>query len=639
MKREVILPKYRINQKLNVYSRAPVNKGFYERNLQKAKTIYINKCCKTPKKFFRRKEDRAFNQLINDYYNDYNKFQKKHKFIPQYQKPIKKQEDNINFVQYEIKKKNLSALFFTYDLRNNEEANFDITDKIINSMFTGKDDTLIKTTQIKNDYEMRLKGKREKEPKYNNFIDDNKDKNININNVKKINFIEENQSGDQSSSIKNNSNLKRTKELKKESEEEANQFFVEGGEIILDDNYLEFSKKIYLDSKMPLYKNIIDSNFKESYEPPSYKKPQSIIDEEEKEKENNKNIQNLLKAQKNQILNKYEDGQLKRFKDMIISNKYPEFEQLTSPYYPTNYIPPPCFPKLPEDEEENEDEEYGYNDFGFDEENKKEIKEEDDENLILLSNQITNKDFPMFEHLIRNDYKGNYAPPLYKIPSHIQKSIEKENEKKKIEKEEYNKNKDLNVKTDINRNENDELKMIDNIIKDDQYPLFEQLINPYYQTKYIPPDIFPKPENLEEKKDEENYGYEDFKMETDKQIEENDDDNNLVLIKNEILNKEYPMFEHLIRSDFKGNYAPPFYRTPNFMKEEKINYDKENKKNFEQMKGNYINYEAYQESQYPTVQQIVNSDSKGKEEEKKESENKVEENYDDYDDYANPDFE
>ena len=46
-------------------------------------------------------------------------------------------------------------------------------------------------------------------------------------------------------------------------------------------------------------------------------------------------------------------------------------------------------------------------------------------------------------------------------------------------------------------------------------------------------------------------------MGTDKQIEGNDDDDNLILIKNDKLNKEYPMFENLIRSDLKGNYAAP----------------------------------------------------------------------------------
>ena len=284
MKQQTLLPKYGLTSKKNVNSGAPANKGFYARNLQKAKTIYMNKCAKTPKKFFRKREDRAFNKIINNYYYNYNKFQKKHKYISQYQKPIKKQEENINYHQYELKKKNLSVLFFTYDSRNNEETNFDIIDKLINSMYTRKDDTLIKTTQIRNDYEMRLNKKRKKEPKYNNFIDDKKDKNIDVNYKKKINFIEENPSGDQSSSLNNNDNLKKTNELKKESEEEINQFFIEGGEAILDDNYLEFSKNIYLDSKLPLYKDIINSNFKEIYEPPTYKKPQGVIDEEEKEK-------------------------------------------------------------------------------------------------------------------------------------------------------------------------------------------------------------------------------------------------------------------------------------------------------------------------------------------------------------------
>ena len=68
----------------------------------------------------------------------------------------------------------------------------------------------------------------------------------------------------------------------------------------------------------------------------------------------------------------------------------------------------------------------------------------------------------------------------------------------------------------------------------------------------------------------------------------------------------------------------------------KINYNKENKQLFEQMKGNYINYQEHDKIQYLTVQQMVNSDFNSKEEKKKENYNKEEENYDDYE---NPDFE
>ena len=84
-------------------------------------------------------------------------------------------------------------------------------------MFTGKDDTLIKTTQIRNDYEMRLNGNKfkEPEPKYNNFIDDMENNKKDINKEKEkekdkyslkrenIQFKEEVSSGDQSSNIKN----------------------------------------------------------------------------------------------------------------------------------------------------------------------------------------------------------------------------------------------------------------------------------------------------------------------------------------------------------------------------------------------------------------------------------------------------
>ena len=35
---------------------------------------------------------------------------------------------------------------------------------------------------------------------------------------------------------------------------------------------------------------------------------------------------------------------LKAFQDMVINNNYPLFEQLINPFFPTKYIPQPCFP-------------------------------------------------------------------------------------------------------------------------------------------------------------------------------------------------------------------------------------------------------------------------------------------------------
>jgi hypothetical protein len=623
MKPRAYLPKYRLTDKISVYSGAPVNRGFYERNLNKAKTIYMNNCCKTPKLFYRRRQDRAFNQLLNNYYDEYNKFQKKHKFMKNPTKPVKRQENNFNFNQYELKKKNLSVLFFTYDLKNNEEMDFNITDQLINSMYNGKDETLIKSTQIKKDYEARLnENKKIKDDiQYNNFIDD-KDK---FSKKKtKIEFNEEVSSGDQSSSIKRENEpiirkktkeqLKRTNDIK-ENEDDENIFFLEDGDNVLDDNYLEFKNNIYLDSKLPLFKDIINSDFQDNYDPPIYIIPQSVLNEEENNRKKMENQQNLINLQKKQTINKYKDGELKRFKDIIVDNKYPCFEQLTNPYYQTNYIPPPCFPKLPEDIDEEENDEYGYEDFGFIDK-KNEIIEEDDEALILLNNQITNNEFPMFEHLIRNDYKGNYIPPTYKIPSHIEKSLQNEKEKIEKDRENYEKHKKTNVENDVNRYDNNELKMIDSILKDDQHPLFEQIINPYHQTNYIPPEVFPKKELLEEEnQDEENYENE-FVSDNN---EKNDDKNKLELINSVNINsnEEFPLFEHLIRNDFKGNYAPPIYKIPDYMKEVETKSE-ENKKNIQELKGKYVNYDNYNGNEYPTVAKMINSNF---EEEKKDENN------------------
>ena len=608
MKPSGYLPRYKCDEKLNVYSGAPVNRGFYERNLKKARPIYLANCLKCPKYYSRKKKDREFNQVLNNYYDDFIKFKNKFKLKPKIPQP---EQNNINCNLYEIKKKNLSSLFFIYDSRTNKDVDFTMTDDLINSMNDGSNSTLIKSTQNKNDYEMRLKGFKEKPKmkkkkkdkiKYNNYIKEEDYKN-------NSEFKEEDVSGNQSSSIKNDSKMKRggenlkTKDEEEEEEENDDEInYLKDGEKDIDDNYL---KLIDNNKEKPLLKDILKSDFNEEYKPPKYHIPQSVLEEEENNKKKSEEIQNLYNSQRNQTLNKYKDGELKRFQDMIKDNEFPCFSQITNPYFQTNYMPPPCFPKMPEDEEESANESYIYDDFGFDEDNK-EIIEEDEDQLILLSNQINNKEYPMFEHLLRNDFKGNYAPPVYKIPPHIKKSIQKEEEKNQLEFETYEKNKAANVGNDVNQYENGELKMLNNIIKDDKYPKFEQLIDPYYKTNYIPPEVFPKPDDLEEK-EEESYGYGDFELDTKEEVKGDDDENNLVLINKAILNEEYPMFNDLISSDFKGKYAPPFYKIPEFMKEKEKNIAQQNRDFFNSMKGTYMNPNEHR-GEYPSVGQMIDKD-------------------------------
>ena len=625
MKPRKVYPKLPINkskEKLKVYTGAPVNRGFYQRNLNKARPLYMNKCTDIAKKFYRRKEDRAFNQLLNTYYDDFNKIKKSHKILS---KPLKGQRSTFDFNLYELKKKNLSALFFNYDLKYNEDIDYSFTDNLINSMNNGKNDTLIKTTQTRNDYEMRLNGKRKKNNiNYNNYIDNDEDRNRNNNNGGQNNvdlIVEEPNNVNQSSNnSKNNEKLNNAQVITEESDENYdNIFYLEDGDQIIDDNYLDFKTKLYYNNNFPLFNEIINSDFNKDYEIPIYKTPES----------NNKDI---IDSQNNTSLN---DDELKRFKKMIIGNDYPGFDQVISPYYPTDYKPPPCFPKLPEDEEEDENDEYGYEGFGFNEDNNNnQINDEDDDALILLSNQITNNDYPMFDHLIRNDYKGGYAPPTYKIPSHIEREMKKEEEKLQENKKIYEENKNLNIENDINRYKDGELKMLDNVIKDNEYPLFKQIIDPYYKTDYIPPKIFPKPPNIEEEQEEQNYGYEDFELNPEKQIEGNDNDNDMVLINNAILNNEYPMFENVIRNDFKGNYAPPIYKIPDFMQEEeKVDINQRNVQNFNDLRGSYIDYNDYEGNEYPTVNNIIQNNIVDKEEEKIEAENDKKEEEEDYNDF------
>ena len=641
MKPSVLYPRLPLNPSKNRKSKnklctgVPVNKGPLVKNSKKYQTIhYLKNYCRTPKLFFRRREDQEFHQLLNAYFNDYNKLKKNHKLpcIPQIEEP----KTNFDITQYELKKKNISALFFNYDIKN-EDYNFNFTDNLINSMYNPSNDTIIKNVQIKNDYETRLNENKRKGIKINNYIDDyDGDDENNENNKRKqkiVVFNEEQNSGTESSILNKKKSIRDNENEKKiEEEEEENIFYLQNRDVTTDDNFLNFKTNIYYNTTLPLFNDIIKSNFNENYDVPIYEIPQSVLNEEKENKQKNENIQKLISDQKEQPLNKYKDGELKRFIDIIIDNEYPNFEVITNPYFKTNYKPPPCFPKLPEDEEEGENEDYGYDDFGFNEDNNNKLNDEDDNTLILLSNQITNKDFPMFEHLIRNDFKGNYAPPIYKVPSQIQNEIKKEEEKKEEEKDIYEKNKGANVENDINRHDDGGFKMLNNVIKDDENPLLEQVIDPYSQTKLKSPDSYQKTKTFKEGKDED-YGYGDFELNADKEVKGNDNENVLVLINNAVLNDEYPMFNNLIRCDFKGNYAPPFYKMPDSMKEEeKVN---NNEQNFNEMKGKYVKYDNYQGNNYPTVNQMINNNEcMALAEAKKETEhNKVNE-----EDYYN-DFE
>lgn len=703
MKRRLSSSKYRCDEKLKIYSGAPVNRGFYQRNLKQAKTLYMGDYLSTPSKYFERKnEDKAFNQILDNYYKDYNKISKKYKFGQDDDADVEIIDNNL----YQFKKKKIRNIFDLYVPKIDDET-FELTDELISNMSETRNKTLINSTQINNDYNMRLAGikqnynyddeddydenesrhgknknkhrhkgrdrdrdrdrdwdndnysDKKKKDRYQDEDDNDEDnykkRDREIDDDERNTFREEsNVSGDQSSSFekynKNNSSIAKDNRKKGKFNDSDKIIEEELDDMIKNNDFPMFVniikpsfkqkykpppvfprdqddededeepfdiKLIYKDDNyfdFPPFEKIILPNFEEfgkRYQPPLYEKPESIIKEEMREEraknKQREEIENMYNDQRNTRLNKYDDGDLKQLDNIITDYKYPLFTQIINPYFQTDYKPPEVFKKEPGEKDEEEDEDLGYDDFEMD-------KVEGDDNydnqaLKLLSNMIENEEYPMFDKVTRNDYKGSYMPPLYKVPPKVAKEEEKEALEKQRQQEEYEKNKTQNH--NINVYNNGELKLFSDIITDYNYPMFEQVINPFHQTLYTPPPTFPKPKDLDE---EQNLyvGYEDFPLiQSQNKIKGNNDEQRLVLLNNEILNKEYPMFDRIILSSFADDYAPPFYKKPKFIEEEEeIKYIKEMKNDIYPVLSSEINSCVLDD--FPLFEKIISCKFEGK---------------------------
>ena len=141
---------------LKSYEDIPVNQGFYNQNLLRAKKLYLTEYDRIKQQINKRREDYEFQKVLSNYYNDFNKLSKKHPYLNKCEKyDDPKDQNEIDFNQYEIKKKNINALFFKYDNKE-DELNFDITDELIESMNDGDNKTLLNCFEIKEDYKRRL---------------------------------------------------------------------------------------------------------------------------------------------------------------------------------------------------------------------------------------------------------------------------------------------------------------------------------------------------------------------------------------------------------------------------------------------------------------------------------------------------
>ena len=257
------------------------------------------------------------------------------------------------------------------------------------------------------------------------------------------------------------------------------------------------------------------------------------------------------------------ENKLNKYKKYLKDNKFPCFEDILNPYKEIDYIPLTYI--LDDLNLENSLKDSNkisqYDDFL---QGGEVIKEEEDENNSKNSknNKNSNEKLPVLDNMINKNSDVDYQNLQYNesvnMPTNGKEKKEDDYENEKFEENidisNHNSNKNPENKTDnnnfeesnnnkkVNRYENGELKMIDSIIKDNKYHLFEHLINPYYQTNYLPPEIFIQPKN--EQKDE---SFENKNQESNPHIETTE-----LAFENdfgEINNKKLPVLEDNIQSD------------------------------------------------------------------------------------------
>ena len=474
--------------KLKSYEDIPVNQGFYNQNLLRAKKLYLTEYDRIKQQINKRREDYEFQKVLSNYYNDFNKLSKKHPYLnlnkcEKYDDP--KDQNEIDFNQYEIKKKNINALFFKYDNKE-DELNFDITDELIESMNDGDNKTLLNCFEIKEDYKRRLA----------------LNKMNNINDISNDNLLSEQKNENFSIISEQNKNKMENKKnrFKEEIKEEEN---------------LENNKLIYNLQSDPLKKN----------------QEKEII------------INDIVE----------EENELVRYKKYLKENKYPVFEKLINPFIDINYIPPTFIPvelKSEKDDENEQEENASYNSM---KQNQAEILNEENQKSENIENNFDDLNLDKQENLQK-----------FKKESEIDENELEDYDNYKFDEEINNNN--INNNEDDNKlvkeNKNGDLPMLNQMIKsENKYLTFGEIINPYNNVDYIPPNVFNEPDNKGEEEERKQTDKEEIKENKSKYTVElameNDLKNseNFNLLQDKIKDNENPMLDDMIRNNkFDYNY-------------------------------------------------------------------------------------
>ena len=467
--------KYSCDDKLGIYSNPylPKNNYEYRKILSNVKSKYMDDY-NTSKKFSKYSEEKKFNSLLTNYYQDYNILKTKYNFADE---DNEEQNDyNITDEEYLNKRQNVEKIF-SGDLFDIQDINFDVTDNLLMELPKDNNYSLIKNTQIKEDYDFRLQGFN-KNNKYfvpneekivdeendneNEFDENNNNINININHVNnneyedqdKVNIKAENNINNNNNEIiidNNNDNISENNNNINNniSEEEKSIDYLDNDEqfnLKNNENYLILNQP-NKNGDLPLFSDIISSDYYDNYRVPFYENPENIVAEEEnvvkpKEEENSE-----LDLKKTQKMEKY-----------LIKT-----------------IP-------------------------------------DDKNVIILENK--NEENLKFEDIIDGNFQGNYIIPEYIIPNDIKKEMEEEQKKEQENKNIYNEN----AKVDYNNinNNNNEYEEKNNM-NSNNLPVMNDLIKSDNEENKVNND------NMEQNNDENK-----LQENNDNNKEQENNDNNMI---------------------------------------------------------------------------------------------------------------
>ena len=300
-------------------------------------------------------EDKYFDNLLTSYYEDYNKLKNKYNF---------KDESDINNnidideKEYLIKKQNIDKLF-TGDLLDIQDFNFDFCDNLINDIPKDNNYALLKTTQNKEDYELRLQGfiknkkygvlneekiedENEEEDKVNIKAKDSEDLKKNIDNNINNNKINEND-------IKNNTSENNINNIAiNENEEKESIGYIEDNQQFQEnnDNYLKLTQK-KSEEELPLFSDIISSNYNKNYKVPTYNNNEDEIVKKPKEEKNSNYEKEIEDENENRLILINKNREKMKFEDIISSDFEKDYK------IPEYNIPNDVIKELKKEEKEN----------------------------------------------------------------------------------------------------------------------------------------------------------------------------------------------------------------------------------------------------------------------------------------------